>query len=143
MGCWKIGFVSGPGIALNTAAGQAVTPFNGATGSVDIAASNKAAPDFRAMGRKALRHGGTDAGAGACDQNYLVLEIGNHLWFESAGSGFVSALGGVQPPLTPPAVKPPTMSFWITTVSTITGNITTIAAAASGPQETCSNVSML
>ena len=69
---WKIGFVSGPGVALNTAAGQAVTPFNGATGSVDIAASNKAAPDFRAMGR--LRYVGK-----------------HHLQFAGNGQYFIKA----------------------------------------------------
>ena len=69
---WKIGFVSGPGVALNTAAGQAVTPFHGATGSVDIAASNKAAPDFRAMGR--LRYVGK-----------------HHLQFAGNGQYFIKA----------------------------------------------------
>lgn len=47
------------------------------------------------------------------------------------------------PPFTPPAVSPTTISFWMTSVSTSTGIVTTSAAAASGPQLTCSKVSML
>jgi hypothetical protein len=44
---------------------------------------------------------------------------------------------------TPPADRPCTISFWITMVSRITGTITTIAAAARGPQAKLSKVSML
>jgi Domain of unknown function (DUF5060) len=49
---WRASFVSGPGVAIvPTATGQAVAPVDGATGSFDVAASNKTAPDFRARGR--------------------------------------------------------------------------------------------
>ncbi len=48
-----------------------------------------------------------------------------------------------QPPFTPPAVSPATISFWISRVRSRTGAVTTSAAAASGPQLICSNVSML
>jgi hypothetical protein len=49
---WRASFVSGSGVATTPAAsGQAVAPVDGATGSFDVAASNKAAPDFRAKGR--------------------------------------------------------------------------------------------
>ena len=60
-------------------------------------------------------------------------------------SDFAAAPRGrsVKPPLTPPAVRPPTISFWISSVSSSTGSVTSSAAAASGPHATCSNVSML
>ena len=49
---WRASMVSGPGVAVTpTASGQAVAPVDGATGSFDVAASNKTAPDFRAKGR--------------------------------------------------------------------------------------------
>jgi len=49
---WRASFVSGSGVATTPAAsGQAVAPVDGATGSFDVAASNKTAPDFRAKGR--------------------------------------------------------------------------------------------
>ena len=49
---WRASFVSGPGVAITPmAAGQAVAPVDGATGTFEIAASNKTAPDFRARGR--------------------------------------------------------------------------------------------
>ena len=48
-----------------------------------------------------------------------------------------------HPPLTPPCVSPATISFWIRIVSSSTGSVTMIAAAASGPHESCSNVSTL
>ena len=48
-----------------------------------------------------------------------------------------------QPPLTPPCVSPTTISFWMTIVSSSTGSVTMIAAAASGPQASCSKVSTL
>jgi hypothetical protein len=49
---WRASFVSGSGVATTpTASGQAVAPVDGATGSFDVAASNKTAPDFRAKGR--------------------------------------------------------------------------------------------
>ena len=44
---------------------------------------------------------------------------------------------------TPPAVRPATISFCMNSVSSSTGAVTTSAAAASGPQEICSNVSTL
>jgi hypothetical protein len=44
---------------------------------------------------------------------------------------------------TPPAARPCTISRWMTMVSAITGSMTTIAAAASGPQAKLSKVSML
>ena len=43
----------------------------------------------------------------------------------------------------PPCVSPTTISFWITIVSSSTGSVTTIAAAASGPHASCSKVSTL
>jgi hypothetical protein len=49
---WRASFLSGPGVAITPgAAGQAVAPVDGATGSFEITASNKSAPDFRAKGR--------------------------------------------------------------------------------------------
>jgi len=49
---WRASFVSGSGVATTPAAsGQAVAPVDGATGSFDVAASNKTAPDLRAKGR--------------------------------------------------------------------------------------------
>jgi hypothetical protein len=49
---WRASFVSGQNVAtMPTATGQAVAPVDGATGSFDVAASNKTAPDFRANGR--------------------------------------------------------------------------------------------
>ena len=49
---YRIAFVSGKGVALAaTPAGQAVAPFDGRTGSFQIAATDKASPDFRARGR--------------------------------------------------------------------------------------------
>src|SRR5687767_13815815 len=49
---WRASFVSGPGVAITPgAAGQAVAPVDGASGSFEVTASNKAAPDFRAKGR--------------------------------------------------------------------------------------------
>ena len=47
------------------------------------------------------------------------------------------------PPLTPPCVRPTTISFWMTIVSSSTGSVTMIAAAASGPHASCSKVSTL
>jgi hypothetical protein len=41
-----------------------------------------------------------------------------------------------------PAVSPATIS-WMKIVSSSTGGVTTIAAAASGPQDSCSNASTL
>jgi hypothetical protein len=49
---WRASFVSGPGVAITPgASGQAVAPVDGATGSFEVTASNKTAPDFRAKGR--------------------------------------------------------------------------------------------
>jgi hypothetical protein len=49
---WKVSFVSGMRVAVTpNTAGQPVTPLDGATGSVTIAATDKTAPDFRAKGR--------------------------------------------------------------------------------------------
>ena len=49
---WRASFVAGPNVALlPTATGQATAPVDGATGSFDVTATNKAAPDFRARGR--------------------------------------------------------------------------------------------
>jgi hypothetical protein len=49
---WRASFVSGPGVAIAPgAAGQPVAPVDGATGSFEVIASNKTAPDFRAKGR--------------------------------------------------------------------------------------------
>ena len=50
---------------------------------------------------------------------------------------------GDHPPFTPPAVNPATISFCINNVSSSTGSVTSNAAAASGPQLTCSKVSTL
>ena len=48
---WRLSFVSGPGVATSAAAGQPVASLDGATGSFEVMASNKSAPDFRAKGR--------------------------------------------------------------------------------------------
>jgi len=49
---WRASFVAGPNVALLPAAsGQATAPVDGATGSFDVAASDKKVPDFRARGR--------------------------------------------------------------------------------------------
>ena len=49
---WRASFVAGPGVATApTAGGKPVPPVDGATGSFDVTASNKTAPDFRAKGR--------------------------------------------------------------------------------------------
>jgi hypothetical protein len=49
---WKLSFVSGMRVAVTpNVAEQPVTPLDGATGSVAIAATDKTAPDFRAKGR--------------------------------------------------------------------------------------------
>jgi hypothetical protein len=49
---YRASFVSGPGVAITPGAtGQAVAPLDGATGSFEVTASNKTAPDFRAKGR--------------------------------------------------------------------------------------------
>jgi hypothetical protein len=49
---YRILFVSGKGVAVADAtAGQAVAPFNGSTGVIQIGATDKRSPDFRALGR--------------------------------------------------------------------------------------------
>lgn len=51
---WRISFVRGKDAALDASAAgraEAVIPFDGTTGSFRVAATNKAAPDFRALGR--------------------------------------------------------------------------------------------
>ena len=49
---WRVSFVHGKGAAIDpTVAGQPVPPANGLTGNLRIAASNKQAQDFRALGR--------------------------------------------------------------------------------------------
>ncbi len=49
---YRISFVSGKGVALASgSAGQAVAPLHGRTGTIQIAGSDKRAPDFRARGR--------------------------------------------------------------------------------------------
>jgi hypothetical protein len=51
---WRIGFLSGKGVAVDTIAAanaESVAPFDGMQGTLEIAASNKVAPDFRARGR--------------------------------------------------------------------------------------------
>ena len=49
---YRISFVSGKGVALASgSAGQAVGPLHGRTGTIQIAGSDKRAPDFRARGR--------------------------------------------------------------------------------------------
>ncbi len=49
---YRIAFVSGRNVATDTAAaGRAVAPFDGQTGTFEIAASDKRPPDFRARGR--------------------------------------------------------------------------------------------
>ena len=49
---YRISFVSGKGVALAAAsAGQTVAPFDGRTGTIQVAATDKRAPDFRARGR--------------------------------------------------------------------------------------------
>lgn len=48
---WRVALVSGKGVAVSDAAGQRVTPLDGQTGTIQIAATDKRAPDFRALGR--------------------------------------------------------------------------------------------
>lgn len=49
---YRVAFVSGKGVAVADATmGQPVAPFNGARGSLQISATDKRAPDFRALGR--------------------------------------------------------------------------------------------
>lgn len=49
---WRVSFVSGTNVAINpNAVGQAVASLDGASGSFEVAATNKTAPDFRARGR--------------------------------------------------------------------------------------------
>jgi hypothetical protein len=51
---WRIAFVSGKGVAVDASAAasaQAVRPQDGTSGTIQIAPSNKSAPDFRALGR--------------------------------------------------------------------------------------------
>jgi hypothetical protein len=51
---WRVGFVAGRDAALEASAaadGTPVAPADGMTGSFQVAATNKAAPDFRARGR--------------------------------------------------------------------------------------------
>jgi hypothetical protein len=55
---YRIGFVSGKGVALAAAStGQRVPRFDGRTGTFQIAATDKKSPDFRARGR--LQYAGT------------------------------------------------------------------------------------
>jgi hypothetical protein len=69
---WRIRFVSGPNVAVTTAAGAAVSPFDGLAGSFDVQATDKTAPDFRASGR--LRYVGR-----------------HHLQFAGTGEYFMKA----------------------------------------------------
>jgi hypothetical protein len=49
---WDVSFVSGQNVAVSPAmAGEPLAPAHGRTGSLTVSASDKAAPDFRAMGR--------------------------------------------------------------------------------------------
>ena len=49
---YRISFVSGKGVALaGGSTGQAVAPLHGQTGTIQIATTDKRAPDFRARGR--------------------------------------------------------------------------------------------
>ena len=49
---YRVSFVTGKGVALAApSAGQGVAPLHGRTGSIQIAATDKRAPDFRARGR--------------------------------------------------------------------------------------------
>ncbi|MEO8074995.1 MAG: DUF5060 domain-containing protein [Acidobacteriota bacterium] len=49
---WRASFIAGPNVALLPAAsGQATPPVDGSTGSFEVTATNKTAPDFRARGR--------------------------------------------------------------------------------------------
>jgi hypothetical protein len=49
---WQVSFVSGPGVAIDAvAAGEPFSPYDGMSGSFQIAASDKQAPDFRTLGR--------------------------------------------------------------------------------------------
>lgn len=49
---WEASFVAGSRVAVTpTVAGQPVSPLDGASGSITIAATDKAAPDFRGRGR--------------------------------------------------------------------------------------------
>src|SRR5262249_52950293 len=44
---WTVSFVSGSRVAVTAAAGDPVTPLDGATGSLTVAATDKASPDLR------------------------------------------------------------------------------------------------
>jgi len=48
---WQISFVSGKRIAVDDGGGQPVAPYNGIKGAIQIARTDKRAPDFRARGR--------------------------------------------------------------------------------------------
>jgi hypothetical protein len=48
---WRVSLKSGAGVALGETAGTAVAPFEGQTGTLQIAETNKSWPDFRARGR--------------------------------------------------------------------------------------------
>lgn len=69
---WRVSFVSGENVAVSAAAGQPLAPFDGRSGSLEITASNKKAPDFRALGR--LRYVGK-----------------HHLQFAGTGDYFLKA----------------------------------------------------
>jgi hypothetical protein len=68
---WRISFVSGERAALG-AAGQPLAPFDGRSGSLEVTASDKKAPDFRGLGR--LRYVGK-----------------HHLQFAGTGDYFLKA----------------------------------------------------
>lgn len=71
---WRLSFVSGKGMAIAAGDGQAVTPHDGRTGTLQVRGSDKRAPDFRALGR--LRYAG---------QHYLEF-AGTGDYFIKAGT---------------------------------------------------------
>ena len=70
---YRISFASGKGVALAALSeGQRVSPFDGMSGTFQIAATDKKSPDFRARGRLAV-HG--QALSSICRQRRVLFEV--------------------------------------------------------------------
>ncbi len=69
---YRVAFVRGPGIATSSAAGEALAPFDGRSGSFDVGPTDKTGRDFRAKGR-------------------LQYVGGHHLRFAGTGEYFLKA----------------------------------------------------
>jgi hypothetical protein len=82
---WRASFVAGPNVALlPTPTGQATAPVDGATGSFEVTATNKAGPDFRGRGR--LQYVG---------KHYLRF-AGSGEYFQKAGADAPETLLGYE-----------------------------------------------